>query len=114
MQGLHAPEFVSSQTVLAGSSDFKQLLSHGQPSSRGTEWKKFESQRSRGSQKREICKIARGVDSLGLHSPAAQRPMSGPMLSHAFRVGGKEVEGAHGPSLLPAMIEISAVEMRSG
>ena len=60
---------------------------------------KFESQRSRGSQKREIFKIARGVDSLGLHFPAAQRPMSGSMLLHpSFRVVGKGVEGAHGVS----------------
>jgi hypothetical protein len=72
-------------------------MSHGQPSSRGTAWKKFESQRSRGSQKREIFKIARGVDSLGLHSPAAQRPIFGSMLSHSFVVV-KVVEGVHGVS----------------
>jgi hypothetical protein len=49
--------------------------------------------------KREIFKIARGVDSLGLQSPAAQRPMFGSMLLHSsFRVVGKGVEGAHGVS----------------
>ena len=34
--------------------------------------------------------------------------MSGSMLSHSFVVG-KGLEGAHGPFLLPAMIEVSAV-----